>query len=187
MFQENRLSFQGQFQLRTTGKPTAAAGPVQQIVRDVLKAAPITRVTTLADQVDSNIVPERLIATLSGCFGAIAVVLAGIGPYGLLAYTVTRRTNEIGVRMALGATTRDVNRLVLRDAFGILAAGLAVGVAMVVWSRPLAASVLTDLRSPSTIPIAFASAAILGAGLLAAYLPARRAARVDPMEALRHD
>src|SRR5262249_19489949 len=115
MFQENRLPFQGQFQLRTTGKPTAAAGPVQQIVRDVLKATPITRVTTLADQVDSNIVPEGLIATLSGCFGAIAVVLAGIGLSGLPAYPVTRRTNEIGVRMALGATTRDVNRLVLRE------------------------------------------------------------------------
>ena len=97
------------------------------MVRDVLKTVPVKRVTTLAGQVDSNIVPERLIATLSEFFGALGAVLAGIGLYGLLAYTVARRTNEIGIRMALGATAGSVSRLVLRDVLGMVCAGLVAG------------------------------------------------------------
>jgi hypothetical protein len=84
-------------------------------MRDMLKTVPVTRVTTLADQVDSNIVPERLIATLAESFGVLGLALAGIGLHGLLAYIVPRRTNEIGIRMALRATTAGVSRLVLRD------------------------------------------------------------------------
>ena len=112
MFQESRLM--DQFELRTSMAPESLAGTVRQMVRDVLKTVPVMRVTTLADQVDSNIVPERLIATLSEFFGCLGAVLAGIGLYGLLAYTVARRTNEIGIRMALGATASSVSRLVLR-------------------------------------------------------------------------
>jgi ABC-type antimicrobial peptide transport system permease subunit len=137
--------------------------------------------------VDSNIVPERLIASLSGFFGALAAVLAGIGLYGLLAYTVSRRTNEIGVRMALGATAGDVGRLVLRDACGMVGAGLAAGVLLVHWSRPLAGSLIPDLKPESAGPLAAGSAAMFAVALLAAYVPARRAARVDPMVALRHE
>src|ERR1039457_6575211 len=143
MFQENRLA--NQFQLRTTVDPESVVGSVRRIVRDVLKSVPVTRVTTLADQLDSNIVPERLIATLSEFFGALGAVLAGIGLYGLLAYTVARRTNEIGVRMALGATAGSVSRLVLRDVLGMVCAGLVAGTWLVFWGRPLAASVLHDL------------------------------------------
>ena len=109
MFQESRLL--DHFELRTTAAPESVAGTVRQMVRDVLKTVPVKSVTTLADQVDSNIVPERLIATLSGYFGGLGAALAGIGLYGLLAYSVARRTNEIGVRMALGASTSDVSRL----------------------------------------------------------------------------
>ncbi len=98
------------FELRTAVAPESIAGTVRRMVRDVLKTVPVTSVTTLADQVDSNIVPERLIATLSEFFGCLGVVLAGIGLYGLLAYTVARRTNEIGIRMALGATAGQCKR-----------------------------------------------------------------------------
>jgi predicted permease len=185
MFQENRLA--NQFQLRTTVNPESVVGSVRRIVRDVLKTAPVTRVTTLADQVDSNIVPERLIATLSEFFGCLGALLAGIGLYGLLAYTVARRTNEIGVRMALGARARDVSRLVLGDALGMVCAGLVVGASMVVWSRPLAASLIQDLKFESAAPLAFGGAGIVAVALAASYVPARRAARVDPMVALRHE
>ncbi|MGA7409706.1 MAG: ABC transporter permease [Bryobacteraceae bacterium] len=185
MFQESQL--QHQFQLRTAGDPESIAGTVRRIVRDVLKTVPVTRVTTLGDQVDSNIVPERLIATLSEFFGCLGAVLAGIGLYGLLAYTVARRTNEIGIRMALGATASAVSRLVLRDAMGMVCAGLVAGASIVFWSRPLAASLVQDLKLDSAVPLAFGGAAIIAVTLLASYVPARRAARVDPMVALRHE
>ena len=115
------------------------AGAVRRVIGDVLKTALVTRVRTLSEQVDADIVPERLIATLSEFFGVLGAALAGIGLYGLLAYSVARRTNEIGIRMALGATTGDVSRLVLRDAIGMLCAGLVAGGFMVLWGRPMAA------------------------------------------------
>ncbi len=185
MFQENRLLHQ--FELRTAVDPESVAGTVRSMVREVLKTVPVKRVATLAGQVDSNIVPERLIATLSEFFGCLGVMLAGIGLYGLLAYTVARRTNEIGVRMALGATAGSVSRLVLRDALGTVCAGLVFGASMVLWSGPLATSVLSDLKLESALPLAIAGGTIIAAALLASYVPARRAARVDPMAALRHE
>jgi ABC-type antimicrobial peptide transport system permease subunit len=137
--------------------------------------------------VDSNIVPERLIATLSEFFGCLGALLAGIGLYGLLAYSVARRTNEIGVRMALGARASDVNRLVLGDALAMVCGGLVVGASMVLWSRPLAASLVQDLKFESAGPLAVGGGAIVVVALLASYVPARRAANVDPMVALRHE
>jgi ABC-type antimicrobial peptide transport system permease subunit len=144
-------------------------------------------VGTLAGQVDANIVPERLIAVLSEFFGCVGALLAGIGLYGLLAYTVARRTNEIGIRMALGATARSVSGLVLRDVLGMVCAGLAAGTWMVFWARPLATSLLHDLKWDSAVPIAIGGGAMIAVALLASYVPVRRAARVDPMVALRHE
>ncbi len=185
MFQENQLL--DQFELRTTVDPKSVAGTVRRMVRDVLKTVPVTEVTTLADQVDSNIVPERLIATLSKFFGCLGATLAGIGLYGLLACAVARRINEIGIRMALGATASRVSRLVLRDALGTVCAGLVAGLLIVLWSRPLAESLLSDLKLQSTVPLAIGGGAMIGVALLASYVPARRATRVDPMVALRHE
>jgi hypothetical protein len=185
MFQESRLLHQ--FELRTTVDPESIAGTVRRMVRDVLKTVPVESVTTLADQVDSNIVPERLIATLSEFFGCLGVVLAGIGLYGLLAYTVARRTNEIGIRMALGATASSVSGLVLRDVLGMVSAGSVAGASMVLWSRPLATSVFSDLKWESALPLAIGGGTIIAVALLASYIPVRRAARVDPMVALRHE
>ena len=185
MFQESRLL--DHFELRTAVAPESIAGTVRRMVRDVLKTVPVKSVTTLADQVDSNIVPERLITTLSEFFGCLGVVLAGIGLYGLLAYTVARRTNEIGIRMALGATASSVSRLVLRDVLGMVCAGLVGGTAMVLWSRPLATKVLSDLKWESATPLAIGGGVMIAVALLASCVPVRRAARVDPMVALRHE
>ncbi|HEY1337340.1 MAG TPA: ABC transporter permease [Bryobacteraceae bacterium] len=185
MFQENHLN--NRFALRTSADPTAITGTVRRVIGDVLKTAVVTKVRTLSEQVDADIVPEHLMAVLSEYFGALGIALAGIGLYGLLAYTVARRTNEIGIRMALGATAGDVSRLVVRDALAMVCAGMAGGAALVVWGRPLAARLITGLAPESAAPMTVAGAAVVGIALVASYVPVRRAARVDPMTALREE
>lgn len=176
-----------QFVLRTNIEPEAVTGTVQRVAHDLLKTIPMARVTTLADQVDASIVPERLIATLSGLFGVLGAGLTAIGIYGLLAYTFARRVNEIGIRMALGATRGDVIRMVLGDALTMVCAGLLIGAPIAFRGKSLAADLLEGLPAKGVAPVALAGAAMLAIALLAAYVPAWRAARVDPMEALRHE
>lgn len=182
-FQELRPG--NQFALKTTGRPAAVAGEVRRIVREELATVPVASVMTMDDLVDASVVPERVIATLSSFFGGLGASLAALGLYGLLAYTVTRRTNEIGVRIALGATQSDISRMVLRGALGLVCAGLVIGVPLALLSRRAASRVVTDLPANSAWPLALAAAAMLAIALVAAYVPARRAAKVEPVEALR--
>ena len=126
-------------------------------------------------------------AMLSGLFGALGAVLAAIGLYGLLSYTVARRTNEIGIRMALGASQSAMSRMVLADALRMVCAGLAIGAPMALWGKSIASSLIQGLPVESGVPIAFGVAAMIAVALVAAYVPARRAARVEPVEALRYD
>jgi ABC-type antimicrobial peptide transport system permease subunit len=137
------------------------------------------------DLVDASVVSERVIATLSSFFGGLGAALAALGLYGLLAYAVTRRTNEIGIRMALGATRADISRMVLRGAVGLVCAGLIIGAPLGVLSRRAAGRVVTDLPVDSIWPLVLATAAMLAIALVAAYVPVRRAAGVEPIEALR--
>ena len=184
------------FVLRTDVPPMSVVADVRRAVRDVLPNVPVSKVTTLAEQVDASILPERLIAMLSGLFGLLAAILVAIGLYGLLAYTVTRRINEIGIRIAIGATSRDVIRMVLTSALGLVIAGLIIGVPAALWTKGYAASVLaivaaTQAEAPimlpvdTIVPIVIAAIAMLVVAFIASYVPARRATKVDAMVALR--
>ncbi len=182
-FQDGRIA--SQFALRTDVPPSRVVTDVRRTMGDLVPNIRIARVTTLAEQVDASIVSERVISTLSGLLGVLGAALAAVGLYGLLAYTVARRVNEIGVRMAFGATERDMTRMVVRGALGLVFAGLAAGVPLAVWSTRVAASLVGNLPVNISGPIAFAAAVMIGVGLLAAYVPARHAARIQPIDALR--
>jgi putative ABC transport system permease protein len=185
VFQDGRTAWQ--LTLRTASDSQSVAPEVSRAAAASLRGLTLARVTTMADQVDASIVPERLMATLSGWFATLAALLAAIGLYGLLAYTVTRRTNEIGIRMALGATRSNVVQMVLRDALGMVCAGVAMGVPLALWGKRIAVTLIQDLPANYVLPIALGAVAMFVVVLLAAYFPARKAARVDPMVALRFD
>jgi predicted permease len=185
-FRESRV-IGGTFVIRTDVKPESIADEVRRVVRESVPAIPVTRITTLSDQIDASIVPERLMATLSGFFAVLGALLAGIGVYGLLAYAVARRTNEIGIRMALGATAGRIVRMTLSEALAIVSAGIIFGVPLALWGRRLAVGLIAGLESGVAASYAIGVVAIIAVALLAAYGPARRAARVNPMESLRHE
>jgi ABC-type antimicrobial peptide transport system permease subunit len=158
---------------------------VRRIVSDRLKAVPIVDVRTLSHQMEATLVPERLVARLSSVFGTIAVLLTSLGLYSLLAYTTARRVGEIGLRMALGATTYDVLWMIVRRAVILAAAGLALGLPVAEWSRRIAASMVTNLTNGPLALLVLAGLSIFVVTAVAAYLPARRAAHVQPVQALR--
>jgi predicted lysophospholipase L1 biosynthesis ABC-type transport system permease subunit len=174
-----------EYALRTRGRPISVVEDVRRAVQEVLGPARLAKVTTLAEQVDASIVPERLIATFASYFGAIGLLLAGLGLFGLLAFTVARRTQEIGVRMALGATGGVVVLMVLRAALTLAGAGVLIGVPIALWSARLAAAMVENLSEEPLFPIAASAAGTLLFVLASAYVPARRASRVDPVAALR--
>jgi ABC-type antimicrobial peptide transport system permease subunit len=143
------------------------------------------QIHTLTAQVEAALVQERLMATLAAGFGALALILAAIGLYGLLAYTVARRTSELGIRMALGASRANLIWLILQNALRLLALGLLAGVLAAIAASRWIASMLFGLTATDTSTIVIAAAVLLAAGLLAAYPPARHASRIDPMSSLR--
>jgi predicted permease len=173
--------------LRTAVNPTAVAADARRIVNEVLGPDSVRRVTTLADQVDAAVVPERLMAILGGFFGAAGALLAAIGLYALVAYTVARRTKEIGIRMALGATRGDVTRMMLRSGLTLVVAGLVVGVPIAFWGTRFAATAIEGLSGGGVSPVAAAVGAMVVVAALAAFIPARRATRVEPVIALRSE
>ena len=138
-----------------------------------------------ADQVGESVMRERIVALLSGFFGALALLLAGIGLYGVTSYGVSRRRNEIGVRMALGAGANGVLRLILGRALRLVALGLVIGTAVSLWAARFVTSLLYGLEARDLPTLVTAAAVLIGISLLAAGLPARRAARIDPAQVLR--
>jgi ABC-type antimicrobial peptide transport system permease subunit len=141
----------------------------------------------LTRQLEESLLRERLMATLSGAFGLLAGLLATVGLYGVIAYMVERRRNEIGVRMALGADRAKVVWLVLREAGALLIAGLIVGTGLALWAGQVAATMLFGLKPYDPPTLAAAISLLTAVALIATYAPARRASRLDPMNALREE
>jgi len=141
----------------------------------------IPRIDTIEEQVDATLVEERLIAVLSGFFGVLAVLLASLGLYGVMAYRAARRTNEIGIRMALGATRGQVQGMVLRESLLLVIAGIAIGVPATLAAARLVSSLLFGVKAADPLTIAGGALLMIAVAALAGFLPARRAARVDPM------
>lgn len=138
-------------------------------------------------QIDEFLVQERLVGTLSGFFDGLVLLLACIGLYGVMSYTVVRRTNEIGIRMALGAQPRKILWRVLRETLGMIVIGLALGLPAALAATRLASNLLFGVTPTDPMTICLATFTMLAVGLFAGYLPARRASRVDPMVALRYE
>jgi predicted permease len=174
-----------QLELRTVGDSAAVAAAVRRELQAVDKSLPVLEVATLEQQVDASLVQERLLAKLSSIFGLLALLLAGIGLYGLMSYTVVKRTGEIGIRMALGAQRGQIVRLVMRETLLLVLAGLAVGLPVAFAATRLISSLLFGLKPTDPMTISAASLLLIGVAAVAGYVPARRATRVDPMVALR--
>jgi len=139
----------------------------------------------LQDRIDASLTRERLVALLSGFFGALALLLAALGLYGVTSYAVTRRRAEIGIRMALGAEPAGVLRLVLARVFMLVALGVITGAAVSAWLSQFIASLLYDLQPRDAVTLVGAALTLTAVGLIAGWLPARRASRIDPAQVLR--
>ncbi len=175
------------FYVRTNVEPTAMASTLRKTVQSADANLPVFDLKTLDQELDEIAFSERLLTFFSLCLGVLAALLAAIGLYGVMAYMVSRRTREIGIRMALGATQQNVAWLVLRENVRISAAGLVIGLVAAVAVGKLIESQLFGVKASN--PLVFLTAAVMlsAVAFLAGWLPARRAAAVDPMVALRHE
>jgi len=174
------------FELRTAVRPSAVTSAVQTAIAGVNKGISLD-FHALAEQVNDSLVQERLLAVLSGFFGALALLLVMIGLYGTLSYLVNRRHTEFGVRLALGAQPGSIVRLVMRDVVAVLAGGLAAGGCISLAAVGVLQKMLFGLGARDTVTMMAAMGVLAAVAFIAAYLPARRASRVDPMVALRYE
>jgi predicted lysophospholipase L1 biosynthesis ABC-type transport system permease subunit len=170
-----------------SGEPAGLISAVRHAIGEVDRGLPMTGLRTVNEQIDRRLVTRRLLADLSAFFGGLALVMAAIGLYGVMAYSMSRRTSEIGLRMALGASETGVLRMVLGETLRLVAMGVAIGLPCALAASRMIASQLFGLTwaDPGTIGLAIAT--IFCTTLAAGYVPARRAARIDPMNALRND
>ncbi len=173
--------------VRASGAPADLAGAIHNEIRAAGSDILITDVATLSEQVDQSLLQERLVFTLSTAFGLLALLLACIGLYGVMSYDVARRRREIGIRMAVGAQAADVVRMVMRETMLMIGAGVVIGLGAAFAATRLVTSLLFGLTATDPATIALATLLLLTVAALAGYLPAHRAARVDPMTALRRE
>ena len=185
--QPRRIAMMLQF--RANGETADYAAAIQRLVREAAPQAQVITVRRMSDVVDESLVQERFIAQTASAFSLFGLLLACVGLYGVMSYTVTQRTNEIGIRMALGAERRDVVRLVMREVLLLMTLGIGAGLAAALATTRVATlfTLLFDLAPTDPATITLATLLLAGVAALAGYLPARRASRVDPLVALRYE
>ena len=174
-------------EVRTARDPMSLVNAVRRTIQDLDRNVPMHDVLTETEQIDQATFQERLFARLSSFFALLALTLACVGLYGTLSYAVARRTNEIGIRMAIGAERSSIVRMVLREALLLALLGIAIGIPAALGASRLIAIMLYGLKPTDPFTLAAATLLMIGVAALAGYLPARRAANVDPMVALRYE
>jgi len=172
---------------RTAGNPVAAMNTIRETVRRIDPNLPIMDMWTQMEQIERRFLQEKLFAQANAFFGGLAVVLAAVGLFGLMSYSVSRRTNEIGIRMALGARRQDVLRLVMRESMTLVIVGIVIGLGVALGTSRLVETLLFGLAPTDAFSLATAVLLMIAVSALAGYLPARRASRVDPMVALHQE
>ena len=175
------------YALRTAGDPLGFVNSIRDVVHRADARLPVTQVRTQAGEIESAMHHEKLLAELCSALAVLALIIACVGLYGTISYTVARRTGEIGIRMALGAQRGPILWMVLRQVFVMAAVGLAISVPIALGTSKLVGSLLFGMEPNDPAALAAAVGILVGAALLAGSLPARRAARIDPMSALRHE
>ncbi len=172
---------------KASADPNQLVAALRQQVKAIDPDQPIYNIRTMDEIRAESVAPERLNLTLLSIFAGIALVLAVVGIYGVMSYTVTQRTHEIGIRMAIGAQPRDVFRMVIGQGMSLALIGIALGLVGAYGLSRLMASMLFGIEA--TDPATFASIAVLltGVALVACYIPGRRATKVDPVESLRYE
>jgi putative ABC transport system permease protein len=175
------------FVIRTTIEPASLASAVREAVREVDKEQPVAEIRTMENIVTDAVTQPRFNLVLLGIFGSIALILSAAGIYGVMSYSVTQRTPEIGIRMALGAQTSDVIKMVVGQGMMLAVIGIGIGLIASFALTHLMASLLYGVSATDPLTFTLISLLLLGVALGACFVPARRAARVDPMVALRHE
>jgi predicted permease len=173
--------------VRTRMKPDAIVPSLRATVQGIDRDLPLMDVRTQRQQIDATISQQRVFSSLTAAFGILALALACVGIYGIMAYAVSQRTNEIGIRLALGAGRRQVRSMVLKEAGWLAAVGVVCGVVVALGLGRLTKSMLYGLRPTDPASLVGAAVLLLSVALLAGWVPAMRASRVEPMEALRHE
>jgi predicted permease len=175
------------FVVRFNGAPSAVVPQVRRAIREVNRNLPIDEVLSLSEHIDRSLVRQKLVARLASFFGLLALLLACVGLYGVLSYSVALRTSEIGIRMALGAGTADVLKLVLKNGVALTLIGVALGVSGAFALTRVIAGLLFGVKPTDPITFVAVSAAMIVVALIACFIPARRATKVDPLVALRYE
>jgi predicted permease len=186
-FLESDFPASAAFYVRTSADSKTMFAALRRKVAELDPAMPVYSMKTLDRQLDETLGTERLIATLSAAFGALATLLAAMGIYGVMAFVVSRRTKEIGLRMALGAQRGEVVWMVVKEALLPLAAGLAIGLPAAYWASRYVASQLFGVKPTDAATVGIAVAILAASAIGASLLPARRASAIDPMQALRYE
>jgi predicted permease len=185
--QTPNLDFGATYEVRTSLSPASVAPSLRKAVQSIDPDLPLQQIRTQQEQIEASMQQERIIAALTASFGVLALVLASVGVYGVMAYSVAQRTSEIGIRMALGALPREVLTMVLREATWIALVGITCGIGATLLSTRLVASLLYGLHPNDPLILATSALLLALVGLVASWVPARCAAAVEPMQALRHE